>query len=500
MAEHLISIENAKENLLSCALFLTENINSVEARTAAMDEVVSHIIAQGDVDLAAELADSLDDPFARNRLLTKIISKCVEIGDEEYAFQLVDAIDEYGIQSRAKEVIALQLAKRGEFENALEIAENLEHSSDAFAGIANYQTQSGLENEALNTLERIDFQGSKVKALIAIAVYYREKEKIEKVIENLEKAEIEAYKIEFRQEKVGFLLEIAIQYIKANDKAKAIETLTNTRSIVEKMDGVEKDGLFANIAVGYLKAGSIELADQTLDLVRDKAQISNCLLAYSQEFLVTGDADEAAESLEESYAILKSQSESEIRDTKERFRLFGSIAAQFAEIGKYERAIEIAQENIDIQQKNLALTKIAQIAVLNENDAFARQALQAIKEESSKLHALVALSDTKNSLGKKDEALEFLNEASYLVDTVEQFIVRTEVENDLAARFYQLGETEKARELAAKSLQTIEEIKGDDNRSAALAQLSDIYQKLDFTISAEDKSILDNLVKTSEFS
>jgi tetratricopeptide (TPR) repeat protein len=258
--------------------------------------------------------------------------------------------------------------------------------------------------------------------------------------------------------------------------------------------------LLVNVAVGYLKAGNIELADRTLDLVHDKAQISNCLLAYSQEFLEEGDAEESNESLEESYAILKSQSETEIRDTNERYRLFSSIAAQFANLEKYERAIEIAQENIDTQQKNLALTKIAQIATMKENDAFARQALQAINEESSKLHALVALSDVKNNLNHTDEALEFLSEASYLVDTVEQFIVRTEVENDLAARFYQCGETEKAREMASKSLRTIEEIKGDENRSAALAQLSDIYDKFNFTVSAEDKSILDDLVKTSEFS
>ncbi|MDQ3635970.1 MAG: hypothetical protein M3405_15925 [Acidobacteriota bacterium] len=500
MADHIISIGNAKENLLSCALFLTENINSVEARTAAMDEVVSHIVGQGDVDLAAELADSLNDPFARNRLLTKIISKCVELDDEEYAFQLVDAIDEYGIQSRAKEVIALQMAKKGEFENALKIAENLEYSSDAFAGIATYQTQNGFENEALETLEKIDFHGSKVKALIAIAVYYREQDQTEKTIEFLEKAESDAGEIEFRQEKISYLLEIAIQYIRSEHKEKAIETLTDTREIIEKMDGIEKDSLFVNVAVGYLKAGNLELADRTLDLVLDKTQISNCLLAYSQDFADSGDVEEAFSSIEESYAILKSQSETEIRDTNERYRLFAMIAAQFAKLGKFERAIETAEENIDTQQKNLALSQIAQIAVMQENDKYARQALQAIYEESSKLNALVALSDVKTNLNKKDEALEFLNEASYLVDTVEQFIVRTEVENDLAARFYQFGETEKARELASKSLRTIEEIKGDENRSAALAKLSDIYNKFDFTVTAEDKSILDDLVKTSEFS
>lgn len=499
MAEHLISIEKAKENLLSCALFLTENINSVEARAAAMDEVVSHIIARGDVDLAAELADSLEDPFSRNRLLTQVISKCVENDDIGYAFQLVEAIDEPGIQSRAKEVIALQMAKKGDFEKASEIAENLQHSSDALAGIAAFQIRNGFENEALDTLEKIHFPASKVKALNAIAYHYLELNQTENAVRYLEKAQFEAGEIEFKEEKIAVMLEIAVNFIEAKRLDKANELLETIRSIVENLDTVQKDNLLVNVAVGFLKADNLEQADGTLDLVFDKVQISNCLLAYSQEFLKVGDSEEASDSLEEAYAILKSQSETEIRDTNERLRLFGSIAAQFANLEKYERAIEIAQENVDIQQKNLALSKIAQFAVTKEKDEYTRQALRAINEESQKLNALVALSDVKNSLNKKEEALELLNEASHLVDTVEQFIVRAEVENELATRFYQSGETEKARELASKGLRTIDKIKGDENRSAALAQLSDVYIKCDFALSAQDRDILDNLVKASEF-
>lgn len=500
MAEHIISIENAKENLLSCALFLTGNINSVESRAAAVEEVASHIIAQGNVDLAAELADSLEDPFVRNRLLTNVVAKCAEIGDDEYAFQLVDAIDEYGIQSRAKEVIALKMAERGEFDKALEIANNLDHSSDAFAGIATYQLQKSSEAEALNTLEKISFPGSKVKALLSAASHSFNNEQPEKVTQFLDKARLVSGEVEFIQEKIGLLMEIAIHFIRSKNFGKAIEVLKETLGIIETIDGVQKDNLLVNVAVGFLKAEDVELADATLDLVVDKTQISSCLLAFSQEFSNDGDAEEALETLEESYAILKSQGETEIRDSKQRYSLFASIAIQFAQLQKFERAIEVAQENAYSDQKNLALSNIAQIAVFKENDDYADQAIKAIKEESSRLNALVGLSDAKETVKKRDESLDLLNNASQLVDTVEQLIVRTEVENDLALRFNKIGETEKSREMASRSLQTIEEIKGDENRSYALAQLSDVYNKLEFEVSEEDKNVLDSMIKTSEFS
>lgn len=500
MTDHTISIDNARENLLSCALFMTENISSVEARAAAMNEIIGRLLAQDKVDLAAELADSLEDPFARNRLLTQVISKCVEMDDLEYAFQLIEAIDEFGMQSRAREVIALRLAKQGEFEKASEIAADLDHSSDAFAGIAVYQTQAGRHAEAAQTLEKIDFPGAKIKALIAAAVYFFERGEKEKTVEFLDSARRETAEVEFTQEKIGLLLEISMQMIRAGAFEKASEVLNEASVIIEKLETVQKDHLFVSVAVGFLKAGDVEAADRTLDLVTDKTQMASCLLAFSQEFAEEKDFEEAVDALEESYAILKSQSETEVRSTKERFRLFGAIAAQFASLDKFERAIEIAQENIDREQKNLALSKIAQIAALKDENRFVEQALQAFGDESSRLNALIAISDVKKGLNKPDEALKILDEAQMLVETVEQLIVRTEVENGLAARYFQSGEPEKARLAATKSLRTIEKIKGDENRAYALAQLSEIYEKFEFVVTEEDRNILDNMVKTSEFS
>ncbi len=499
MPEHLISIDQARENLLECAIYLAENINSREARAAAIGEVVSQVIKQENVDLAAELADSLDEPFARNKLLTQVISKCVQMNDNEYAFQLVQAIDDFGRQSRALEVIALQTAEKGDFEKALGIAENLDHSSDAYAGIAVHQAEKGLETEATNTLEKVDFSSSKVRALISIAVNYILKKQPENAVSYLEKAEIEAGNIEFTEEKINSLLEVSVNYIECNRNDKAIQLLAKTQEIIEGIDGIHKDNYLVNVAVGFLRADSMEFADRTLDLVHDKVQISNCLLSFSQEFLKENDEEEALDTLEESYAILKSQEEKEIRNSKERYRLFGSIAAQFAHLKKQERAIEIAHENDDNQQKNLALSKIAQISIQQGKDEFARQALSGIQEESQKLTALVAMSDVKNNLDKKDDALDLLNEAAQLIDTVEQYIVRTEVENEIVKRFYSYGEAEKSREFASKSLQTIEIIKGEGNRSVALAQLSEIYKALNFELSDQDKSILDTMVRSSEF-
>ena len=170
MAENFVSMEEAENNLLSCATYLADDIKSAEGYSEAMKAIVPHYIERGDVDTAAGLADTVDDPFVRDRLLLAVAEKCAEIGDEDYAFQLAEAVEDHGMQEAAREAIAVQLAAKTEFEKALEIAAALSHNSHAYALIAAHFASQNHEHEALQTAEKIDFPLSKANALQNIAL------------------------------------------------------------------------------------------------------------------------------------------------------------------------------------------------------------------------------------------------------------------------------------------------------------------------------------------
>ena len=93
MSEHFISREDAEQDLLACAAYLAENIKSADGRAEAMNSVVPRYLALGNVDLAAALADTVDDPFSRDKLLVIVAEHCASIDDDEYAMQLADAIE-----------------------------------------------------------------------------------------------------------------------------------------------------------------------------------------------------------------------------------------------------------------------------------------------------------------------------------------------------------------------------------------------------------------------
>ncbi|MDQ2919922.1 MAG: hypothetical protein M3R10_08620 [Verrucomicrobiota bacterium] len=498
MAEHQIDTEEAQKNLLSCAAFLAEDIRSAEGYAAAMKEIVPHYLAKGDVDLAAALADTVDDPFVRDRLLSKAAAKCAEIDDDEYAFQLVEAIEDHGLQLEARENIALRKAAAGEFEKAFETAAELDHPSNALGIIAYYLTVNNREEEARQTLSRIEYPAAKVNALQLIAEHYEKNEQTKKAAAALDAAAAAAEEIDFPEEKIRILQYIAEHYRAGGRRDKAIQTYDRAKIIAEQIDGVHRDNLLAGIALGFLRAGSLELADRTLDLVGDKTQIANTLTGFSQEFWNNGEKEDALETLEEAYAILKSQRDSEIRDSAARFNLWGVIAVQFAKYEKGERAIEIAQENIAENEQMSALSQIAQICVMRDEDELGRQAINAIVEDSHRMFALIGISDAKNNLGEREKAVEFLNEAAALCETVPQLVSRSAAYNEFTTRFHNYGENTKARLLSHENLEIIAQIRDESAQVVTLAQLAEIYEKEHFIPTDDEKTVMLKMLQKAE--
>jgi tetratricopeptide (TPR) repeat protein len=353
--------------------------------------------------------------------------------------------------------------------------------------------------EALQTLNRIDFPLSKVTALQNIAHHHLKNGNSAKAAEFLELSVEAAKEIEYQEEKIRAYLDISDHFVAADLKQRAIETIEEARVLTERIDGFHRDGFFARIALGFLRAGSVELADRTLDLVADKTQMASCMVGFTDAFWANNEKEEAVETLEEAYAILKSQRDSEIRDSRARLRLLGTVAVQFSKLEKPERAIEIAQENIDEMEQFSALSQIAQVCTLDGKDEIARQALNAINEDSTRMFALIGMSDAKNQIDKKEEAVEVLNEAAALCETVPQLASRSEAYNEFASRFRAYGDTQKARNFLDENLKNIAEIRDETTRSVMLAELSDLYNKFELDLTDVEKEILKNMVRKSEW-
>ncbi len=494
MSDFYISREQAESDLLAAAAFVGERVRSSDGHAAAMNAILPMYLDRGEVDLAAELANSVNDPYSRDKLLATVAEKCAEIDDDEYALQLADAIEDQGLQSQATERVALVLAGKGNIEKAREIADSMAHPDFVLAGIAAKQAEDGDETAARVTVAEIDFPSARVSASQHIASSLIVKGENESAVAWLDDGVEAAEAIEHDEERIRTLSDLSSLYVEAKRNDKSIETLAVALGFAEQLDNTHRDFFFGNCAIGFLNAGSVELADQALDLIADKTQLGSALVGFARDSWKKDEKDDALEALEEAYTIVNSQREIEIRDSRARNRLFTIIAAQFAGFGKTERGIEIARGNADPAEETDALSQIAQILIAQNEDELARQTINEIAEDADRLSALIALADAKLKSGDASGSIEMLKEAATLAETVPQLPARSTAMIELAARFADQGDQATATEICLENLDVVAEVRDQSTQAVLLSNLSFLSARNDLGLAASGRKTIQQIL------
>lgn len=493
MPEHLISPADAENDILACSAYIAESIRSNDGLAEAMSAIVPLYLAKSDVDLAAALSDTVQDSFSRDKLLLLVAEKCSEIDDIDYAQQLAEAMDDHGIQAQAFEKIGVQQAVKSNFEQAEYFANLMADPDYVYAAIAAQQAADGDGEAAAQTLESIVYPGAKLSSLLAIAALKIKEGNHGEAAELIQQAEATADEIEHDEEALRTRGEIGEYYLAAGMKDRSIAAFEKVRAQAATLDNIHREYFLGNASLGFLHAGSLELADRALDEIRDKSQIASCLLGFSRQFWTNGEKDEAVESLEEAFAVLKSQRETETRDRKSAIQLMLAIAVQFAIYGNFQRAMDIAQEIADPDQEISAFHQIAQMFALTGDEEHARQALAAIREDASRVNTLIVMSDAKAKLENPEGAVSLLDEAFTMAQSIPLLVSRTQVLNTITERFAVRGQQEKSHAALIQNLLAISHIKDASVRAVSLAKAAEGVMEIGLELTDEERSLLQKL-------
>jgi tetratricopeptide (TPR) repeat protein len=310
----------------------------------------------------------------------------------------------------------------------------------------------------------------------------------------LDQARETAGEIEHNEERIRTLCEIGNHYVETGRNDLAIGAYDAAKEEAEHLDNIHRDSFLAAAVMGFLHAGSIDTADRTLDLITDKTQMANCLLAFSRLYWEKDEKDDALEALDEAYQILRSQRDLETRDSRARYALFGSIAAQFAGFERAERAVEIAQEIEDEGQQTAALAQIAAILAIRRDDKEARHALNAIADDADRAFALIGMSDAKEKIGDHTDAIALLDEAAHLADAVPQLSARSSVYNEIARRYSEYNEMQKAANICQINLQTIAAIRDESRQVICLTSLAYICEQAGLDLAEAENSLMQSIL------
>lgn len=497
MSSNLISAGEASGNVLSCAAFVAENVRSAEGHAEAIKAVIPFFLAKDNVDLAAEMANNVDDPFTRDRLLTAVAVRCAMIDDDEYAFQLVDAIEDYGVQAQAREKIGIAKCGNGDYAGAMEIAGQLEHPDNVLATTAFEAFRNGDQEVSEQALSMIEFPYSFVVAVHSIAAHVISEEKPKEAVPFIERSIERIEDIDFVEEKIRSLIDAGSHFIDAGRRDRAIETFDAAKQVAITLDNIHRDAFLANIASGFFRAGSVDLADPTLDLVADKTQIAATLTGFARHHWSKDEKEDAVEALEEALAMLQSQHERETRDSRSKFALFGSIAGLFSAYGKTERGIEIAQSIPDENEQWSSLGRIAATAIYNDEGDLAQHAADSIGDGFSRTNALIGMSDALASRESNDDAVTLLSAAEASTDDIPQASSRTDALAAIGSRWARFANQEKAREVLTRSLESVATIRDESIQAVSLAAISEIFAEYQYEPNDADKRVLASLVGKS---
>jgi hypothetical protein len=472
---------------------LAESIPPGEAHAAAISAVVPHYLEYANVDLAAELANSVDDPFTRDRLLISVAAKCAEIDDDEYALQLVEAIEDPGLQAQGYEQVGIAKADKGEFEKAGEVSALMVHPDGILVRVAMRQAADGDEAAALATISEIEYARDAVIAFNAIAAEMIRTENLEPAAGMLSRAAEKAADIEHDEERIRSFIEIGQLFIDATQKTRAVEIYETARAESEQLANVHRDNLLAQAAIGFLNAGSVDLADRALDAVSDKTQIATVVLAFARDHWRKVERSEALEALEESFEILRSQHENETRDSKSKFALMATIATQFAGFEQAERALEAADTIPDERQRADALSRIAAIFAVQGNEPLARETLALITDPSQRFAALIGMSDAVADT-EAELSGNLLREAESSAEEIELLGPKAEALLAIAGRHSRAGRIEKLRSTISKLLSTAGDMRDEVGQVSTLAGAGSLIESSRIELHEDDISKLRSML------
>ncbi len=473
----MISIEEAKQDLLKAATRLALKIQSSDGQADAIRHLVPLYLEKNQVDFAISLANCISDPFTRDQVLAQIAEKCASIGNDDYAFQLVEVVEDDSLYLQALERIATQKIAINELEKAVSIAEKLENPDNVYLELALHLAEKDKLQQARHQIENIFFPTTKAFALQQIGVNLLNLKRNEEALRFIEEAFEATSEIDYKIDEIKLLIEIASAFKKAGIPDKAIFALKRSKQKATLLSEPDRSHFLSAVSVALLENDKLELADETLDLISDKTIIAATLIGFASVFWNKNEKVEALDALEEAYQLLKIQKESEIRSTTFRLQLFRKIAVQLANFEQMEKALAVAEMIENEQELQMTLSQIAQVLAAHGKDKSAHEIAQKIKESDAQTFALISLADVKFSLGRKDEAIGYLDLASENITSIEQPFSLSQACNEIAKRYIECGKKTSIAKLRSRSLEAISMIRDETLKVICLAQLAQVYER-----------------------
>jgi tetratricopeptide (TPR) repeat protein len=490
--EEFANNEDMPVNFLSCAERLAQTIESLDRRSEVIALIALKHAESGQLEAATDLAEGIDDSYLRDQTLARIVASCVKAGSADVAEQLIETISDESAHAQAIEEMAVAYAESGEFERSIEVARELDDSAPTLSRIAFACMTRGQTADAHEVAGLIDYPELKGPVLAELVANTPDGEDTEAL---LVEATACAEEIEFFEQRSSTLITIAAIHKKRGSVDRALELLTRVHHLIDESDdGLAKDAALSQIAVALAELQRFDQADQMIEEIENPFHFAHATAGVALEYHKAGDSTNSSRLLAEALEIVRSEEVYGQESLSMRENLLDELASDYAIVGHYEEALQIAGLIESDDQRHRSLGGIAKLCVSSGNNNRAFQAMELIKDNFARVLCEIGLVETLVSTQQHELADHVLTEAFARTASIERPYQKALAMMEVAQRFALREQAAKASKVLCEALTTAASIESNYLLSQALIGLGDKYATLGQELGDREQQVLEGIV------
>jgi tetratricopeptide (TPR) repeat protein len=495
MAEHVIDVERAEQELLACAARVAEAIDGQEDYAEVIGQIAVQFARQDEFELGVQLADSIGDPYLRDQVLADIAVVSAAAGDRQYAVELIDSLDDYSFQTLAKARIAVSAIEKDDLAMALEFANQLDDPSGTLADIAIRLAKKDRFEEGVEVAESAEFAGARAWAFTEFANRYLELERKEDAVEMLDRALDAAEELDLTEDKVTLWQDIIGPLYGAGQDERAASLLDESAAAVPGIESeTVRDQLNVRIIEGYAMMGRYDRAEELTETLEEPLSAVSAMTKVAG--LIDLEADEgvgkqkAHALLDEAWRLLNETTVWEERNYLAKGALAGAIATAYFNLSESDLALEIASKIETPVNQAESLFNLAIRFYFREDIPSAFRAIDLIAGEYPRL---IRWMDLRANLieNHPDEAAQALQRAEATAAGIEFPGQKAEAYARIAMA---TDDAERKRELLNQVVRIASEIKQPRPQAVALMHAAQLHSAAEVQPTTAEKELLRDIV------
>jgi tetratricopeptide (TPR) repeat protein len=484
--------EDYAVDFVEAAVRVAQTIDGLEEQSEILSSAASIYAESGQMDLALNLTEAIEDSYQRDVAFTSIAVICAAAGDDDQVDSLLEMIGDEVAYGLAIDEVAAAYTRAGEIDKAVETARRLNDSDSALSSIVRACPSRDSLTDCMEIARSIDYPELKATALIELAGQARKLEAQSETTELIEEAVAAAAEIDFPPNRIEARVRIAALY-KDNDQAEqASEVLSKARGDCEETEKSERDTVRYQIAAAYAGLHDFNTAEQLLEEIEGPYDFCLATAAVALEHHQAGDQNAAIKLLADGLEVIKDEPVYGETLLRRRYTL-ANFGNTYASMGRLEDAFQVTELLDSDEQKDEAFRDIAYISASTDNPGTALKVLEKIKDDAMRVLCEV---EVVRRWTRKDQlalADHLLSNASAEIAKVEWPHQRTKCLAELAQAYELREQTSRCSEYLFEALQATAMIKGPELQGRALLGLAIKHKELSRSTSERELSILEEI-------